>query len=322
MRKINILSNVSNIRIDKFLAEEINLISRSKIKEFIILKNIKVNGKYVKPSFKLSLGEIININLPPIESSFLKPEKIFFQIIFEDDDIIIINKPSNLVVHPGAGNKSGTLVNGLVFHFKNLSEVNGEIRPGIIHRLDKDTTGIIIIAKNDHSHKFIANQFEKRTISKKYIALVWGLVKKNFGKIQTPIIRDNKKRTLFKTGKNGRDALTEYKVLERFEHLTLVELYPKTGRTHQIRVHMSSIGHPIFSDTNYGGGANKAKEFQPKIANEFSRLLKGINRQALHAISISFYHPKTNKKETYIAPIPEDISKIISEVRLEHETFE
>ena len=149
MRKINILSNVSNVRIDKFLAEEINIISRSKIKESIILKNVKVNGKNVKPSFKISSGEIINIDLPSAETSLLKPEKINFQVIHEDNDIIVVNKPSNLVVHPGSGNKSGTLVNGLVYHFKKLSKINGQIRPGIVHRLDKNTTGIMIIAKND-----------------------------------------------------------------------------------------------------------------------------------------------------------------------------
>ena len=322
MRKINILSNVSDVRIDKFLAEEINIISRSKIKESIILKNVKVNGKNVKPSFKISSGEIINIDLPSGETSLLKPEKINFKVIHEDNDIIVVNKPSNLVVHPGSGNKSGTLVNGLVYHFKKLSKINGQIRPGIIHRLDKNTTGIMIIAKNDFSHQFISHQFEKRTVSKKYVALVWGLVKEDFGKIETSIIRDNKKRTLFKTGKNGRAALTEFKVLDRFENLTFLELKPKTGRTHQIRVHMSSIGHPIFADVDYGGGIKKAKEFQPKISNYLIKLLKEINRQALHAVSISFIHPKTKMRELFTVPIPYDISKIISKLRLENEPFE
>ena len=322
MRNINILSNVSDVRIDKFLAEEIDLISRSKIKESINSQKIKVNGESVKPSFKLSIGQIINIDLPKKESSFLKPEKISFKIIFEDNDLIVINKPAGLVVHPGAGNKSGTLVNGLIYHFNNLSTINGEVRPGIIHRLDKNTSGVMIIAKNDYAHKLIASQFEKRKILKKYIALVWGVPNNDFGIIDSSIVRDNKDRTLFKTAKRGRNALTEFKVLERFHNLSLLEVFPKTGRTHQIRVHLSSIGHPVFSDFSYGGGENKAKGFEPKISKKLIYLLKEINRQALHAISISFTHPKTNKKKLLIAPLPRDISTIISQIRLEYESIE
>ena len=317
MKALSIIAEVSDIRLDKYLAEEIELISRSKIKESIVSKDVLVNGEAVKPSFKLAGGETIRVEISDPQPMELESQPILLDIIHEDDDIVVLNKQVGLVVHPGAGNRTGTLVNGLIHHFDQLSSVSGSLRPGIVHRLDKDTSGVIVVAKNDAAHGNIALQFSERTVEKTYLALVWGIPEETEGKIDLPIIRHPKDRTLFTTGEVGRPALTEFRLLESFEYLSLLELIPRTGRTHQLRVHLSEMGHPIFGDDSYGGGEKRAKGFLPEVAKELSRLANILNRQALHAMSLVFDHPSTGERVTFVAPMADDISAVIHELEPE-----
>jgi 23S rRNA pseudouridine1911/1915/1917 synthase len=317
MKALSIIAEVSNIRLDKYLAEEIELISRSRIKDSIISKDVLVNGEAVKPSFKLAGGETIQVEIPDPQPMELESQPIPLDIIHEDNDIVVLNKQVGLVVHPGAGNRTGTLVNGLIYHFDQLSSVSGSLRPGIVHRLDKDTSGIMVVAKNDAAHGNIALQFSERTVEKTYLALVWGIPEETEGKIDLPIIRHPKERTLFTIGEVGRPALTEFRLLESFEYLSLLELTPRTGRTHQLRVHLSEMGRPIFGDDSYGGGEKRAKGFLPEVAKELSRLAKILNRQALHAMSLVFDHPSTGERVTFVAPIADDIAVVIHELEPE-----
>ena len=317
MKALSIIAEVSDIRLDKYLAEEIELISRSKIKESIVSKDVLVNGEAVKPSFKLAGGETIRVEISDPQPMELESQPILLDIIHEDDDIVVLNKQVGLVVHPGAGNRTGTLVNGLIHHFDQLSSVSGSLRPGIVHRLDKDTSGVIVVAKNDAAHGKIALQFSERTVEKTYLALVWGIPEETEGKIDLPIIRHPKMRTLFTTGEVGRPALTEFRLLEPFEYLSLLELTPRTGRTHQLRVHLSEMGHPIFGDASYGGGERRARGFLPEVTKELSRLAKILNRQALHAMSLVFDHPSTGERVTFVAPMADDIAAVIHELEPE-----
>ena len=311
MRTLSLCAELSKVRIDKYLADEVEILSRSKIKDLILSKDILVDGNQVKPSFMLSGGETIQIIIPNIQPIELEPQSIPLEILYEDKDIILLNKPAGLVVHPGAGNPNGTLVNGLIYHFAQISS-SKSLRPGIVHRLDKDTSGIMVVAKNDLSHSKLSKQFSLRTVKKNYIALVWGLLGKPQGIINSPIIRHKKDRTLFSIGEKGRASETYYRLVEQFEHLALVELFPKTGRTHQLRVHLASIGHPIFSDKSYGGGEKKIKGFVPDISRKYSKLLQLLSRQALHAMTLEFDHPVTGERQSFLAPLPEDIGNIIN----------
>jgi 23S rRNA pseudouridine1911/1915/1917 synthase len=317
MKALSIIAEVSDIRLDKYLAEEIELISRSRIKDSIISKDVLVNGEAVKPSFKLAGGETIQVEISDPQPMELESQPIPLDIIHEDNDIVVLNKQVGLVVHPGAGNRTGTLVNGLIYHFDQLSSVSGSLRPGIVHRLDKDTSGVMVVAKNDAAHGKIALQFSERTVEKTYLALVWGIPEETEGKIDLPIIRHPKDRTLFTTDEVGRPALTEFRLLESFEYLSLLELTPRTGRTHQLRVHLSEMGHPIFGDDSYGGGEKRAKGFLPEVAKELSRLANILNRQALHAMSLVFDHPSTEKRVTFVAPMADDIAAVIHELEPE-----
>lgn len=310
MRTLSISAELSDIRLDKYLADEIELISRSKIKTLILSSNILVNGEPVKPSFLLTGGEVIQIDIPDPKPMELISERIPIDVIYEDSDIIVLNKPAGLVVHPGAGNPNGTLVNGLLHHFDQLSSVSNRFRPGIVHRLDKDTSGIMVVAKNDSTHAVLAEQFSSRTIEKTYLALVWGVPEQE-GTINLPIMRHPKDRTLFSTGDEGRASETYFRMVEQFEHLSLIELSPKTGRTHQLRVHLASIGHPIFSDDSYGGGEKRAKGFLPDVSLHYLKLISLLTRQALHALSLVFYHPSKGKRETFVAPMAEDMRTVI-----------
>ena len=317
MKALSIIAEVSDIRLDKYLAEEIELISRSRIKDSIISKDVLVNGEAVKPSFKLAGGETIQVEISDPQPMELESQPIPLDIIHEDNDIVVLNKQVGLVVHPGAGNRTGTLVNGLIYHFDQLSSVSGSLRPGIVHRLDKDTSGVMVVAKNDAAHGNIALQFSERTVEKTYLSLVWGIPEETEGKIDLSIIRHPKDRTLFTTGEVGRPALTEFRLLESFEHLSLLELTPQTGRTHQLRVHLSEMGHPIFGDDSYGGGEKRAKGFLPEVAKELSRLANILNRQALHAMSLVFDHPSTEERVTFVAPMADDIAAVIHELEPE-----
>ena len=255
MKKIKANNEVIGLRLDKALTLLLPEVSRSKIQEHLQNGLILVNDKKEKSSYKLSENDVIKVEDFPTETSDLNPEDIPLDIVYEDDDVIVVNKPKGLVVHPGAGNSEHTLANALKFHSENLSSLNGEFRPGIVHRIDKDTAGLLIVAKNDAAHAFLSNQLIDHTLARKYYALVLGVISENEGKIIAPIGRDQKFRQKMAVDLlRGKDAETNFKVLERFKDTSLVECALKTGRTHQIRVHMNYIGHPVIGDPIYGKG--------------------------------------------------------------------
>tara|TARA_B110000263_G_C15259183_1_gene487963 strand:- start:338 stop:1297 length:960 start_codon:yes stop_codon:yes gene_type:complete len=300
-----------NIRIDHYLSSKISDISRTKIKKLILDNKILVNKNPVKPSYILSEGERILCDLEVVlEEPILEPEKMNLDVVYEDDYFIVINKPAGLVVHPGNGNESATLVNGLLHHFKNLSNTD-TLRPGIVHRLDKDTSGIIIVAKDNRTHQLLSDLFQDRKINKSYQAIVWGKPN-NKGEIRNLIKRDIRNKTAFKVSSvEGKEAVTKYQLLDSYGPLSTVILYPKTGRTHQIRVHMKHIGSPIFADDKYSGGIQNVKSFHTDYSQLLKRTFKIANRHMLHALSISFIHPFTNKKMSFSADIPLDMKKVI-----------
>ena len=279
-----------NIRIDIYLAKLLN-VSRSKVGKL----NLLVNGKPVKSSYIVKEND--EIEIPEIKEEEMKavPEKMDLDIVYEDDDIIVVNKQNGIVVHPAIGNTKHTLVNGLLYHSKNLSSKNGEFRPGIVHRIDAYTTGLLVIAKNDEAHDFLAKQLSEKTTYRKYIALVWGVINNDTGTIDAPIgrdIKDRKKMAVIATGKN---SITRFKILKRYKNATLIELKLETGRTHQIRVHMNYIGHPVVNDPVYG---NK------KLIDDTG--------QCLHAKELGFIHPKTKKYMEFDSELPSCFINILN----------
>ena len=302
----------SFLRLDQYLSMKLPDFSRSKIQHHIKMGQVKIDGKLVKSSLILKGDEIIeccfddeNIDVA------LESEKMDFDILYEDDSLVVINKPSGLVVHPGSGNYSGTLLNGLLYHFNDLSMM-GTSRPGIVHRLDKDTSGVILIAKNDQIHEDLNRQFREQEVKKEYKALVWGKIPDS-GTIDEKIARHPKNRKLFSvSSESGRQSYTNYKLDECFPPISIVDLFPKTGRTHQLRVHLKFIGHPIFGDVNYGGGMKNAKSFHVKYTQILNRLGKVMSRVSLHARSIKIQHPKLNETMEFIAPLPQDFQQAIN----------
>jgi len=299
------------LRIDQYLANKLPDISRSKIQALIKLGQVTINGEPVKSSLILQGNEAIECRFKEkIETKSLSGEVMDLNIIFEDDCLAVINKPAGLVVHPGSGNWSGTLLNGLVNHFNDLSR-HESMRPGIVHRLDKDTSGVIIIAKNDATHDNLSDQFRNRKVKKEYLALAWGKVQDQ-GIIEGKMGRHNRDRKLFAMVESGgRKSFTEYELDKFFPPLSWLRLYPMTGRTHQLRVHLKSIGHPIFCDDAYGGSAKFAKSFHVKYTQLLNRLLKCVNRVALHANKLEISHPKTNQTMVFQAPIPRDLKRAL-----------
>ena len=303
------------IRLDKFLTENLKNLSRSQIKKIIVSKNIKINKKQIiASSEKIKENDLIEVNMPEIKTNYIKPKKINLDIIYEDEDIIVINKNSGLIVHPGAGNKDETLVNGLLYLYKNnLSNLNGEFRPGIVHRIDKDTSGIIVVAKNNHAHALLSEQFSKHTISRKYVALVWGVIRPLNGKISTLISRSKKNRQLMSVSDRlGKKAVTNYKTIKTFSSkeipkISLVECILETGRTHQIRVHLEYKGNPLIGDKKYGKKKTKFK----KINKKFNEMLSSFSRQALHAKSLGFIHPTKKKFVNFDSKLPNDFRKML-----------
>lgn len=290
----------ANERIDKFITEALEEdISRTLVQQWVKDGHVKVNGKAVKPNYKLSIEDVIALQIPEPQGVELAAENIPLNVVYEDSDVIVINKQRGLVVHPAPGHYSGTLVNALMYHCKDLSGINGELRPGIVHRIDKDTSGLIMSAKNDKAHASLAEQLKAHTVNRKYIALVHGHIQHDQGTIDAPIGRDSHDRKMYTvTEKNSKTAVTHFVVIERFGDFTLVELKLETGRTHQIRVHMKFIGHPLVGDPMYG----KSK----------GMLMDG---QALHAAILGFKHPRTGEWLQFEAPIPPDMENLIQTIR-------
>lgn len=304
------------VRIDKFLNDRLPKMSRNRIQDGLKSGNILVNDVQVKPNYKIRPADEVTLVLAEEKHEFkVVPEEIPLDIVYEDNELIVINKPAGLVVHPGSGNKSGTLVNGLLYHIQNLpTGSNGLDRPGIVHRIDKLTSGLMVAAKTDFSLNNLAMQFFHRTIDRKYIAFVWGDPAEDEGRIEGHIGRSLKNRklmTVFPDGEYGKPAITNYKVIERLGYITMVECKLETGRTHQIRVHMAHIGHPLFGDPEYGGDKilkgttfNKYKQF---VQNCFQIL----PRQALHARSLAFEHPTTKELMKFESELPQDMQTVL-----------
>lgn len=287
-------------RIDKFITEALEEdVSRTLVQQWVKDGHVKVNGKTIKPNYKLSEQDVISLRIPEPQGVELAAENIPLNVVYEDADVIVINKQRGLVVHPAPGHYSGTLVNALMYHCKDLSGINGELRPGIVHRIDKDTSGLIMSAKNDKAHASLAEQLKAHTVNRKYIALVHGNLQHDQGTIDAPIGRDSNDRKMYTvTEKNSKHAVTHFVVIERFGDFTLVELKLETGRTHQIRVHMKFIGHPLVGDPMYG----KSK----------GMLMDG---QALHAAILGFKHPRTGEWLQFEAPIPADMENLLQTIR-------
>lgn len=317
IEKYTFTVNQPSIRLDQFLAQKLPDYSRSKIQQFIKQGQVTINGEVSKPSLVLQGKEKVECNFEPLVREFdITPEKMELDILYEDDQLIVVNKPAGLVVHPGSGNSNGTLLNGLKYHFKTLSR-NDSMRPGIVHRLDKETSGVILIAKTDKAHDHLSSQFSDRTVKKEYLALAWGNVDAE-GIIRGEISRHPGNRQIFKVvASGGREACTTYELVENLTPLSLVQLFPKTGRTHQLRVHLKSIGHPIFGDSAYGGGLKLAKSFHVKYTQILNRLAKVINRVALHAQLLEIIHPETREKIQFEAPLPGDMQKGLEILRNE-----
>lgn len=307
------------LRIDKFLMNRVENASRNRIQNAIEQGNVLVNDKIIKASYKVKSLDIISVVLPhPPRDTEVYPEKIPLNIVYEDDDVLMVNKPAGMVVHPGYNNYTGTLVNGLVFHFQQLPTLPGnDGRPGLVHRIDKDTSGLLLISKNERSMTWLAKQFFEHTISRKYLALVWGDLELD-GTVTGFIgrsVNDRRVMAIFNDAEKGKWSVTHYKVLERMNYVTLIECQLETGRTHQIRAHMKHIGHPLFSDTTYGGDKilkgtvfSKYKQF---VENCFSIM----PRQALHAKSLGFLHPTLKKQIYFEAPLPPDFEGVLQKWR-------
>lgn len=287
------------VRLDKFLFDNLD-ISRSKVQEMIKENLVKVNDKFVKSSYVLRINDVVLVTGELKIETDAKPEKIDLDIVYEDEYLMVINKPSGLVVHPAAGHFTGTLVNGLLYHANNLSGNNGDLRPGIVHRIDKDTSGLLVVAKNDKVHEELSGQLKNKTLSRIYIALVYGRINHDTGTIDAPIGRDPyDRKKMCVTDINAKEAVTHFKVIDRYKNSTLLEVKLETGRTHQIRVHMNYIKHPIVNDPVYG----------TKKSSSFG--------QMLHAKEISFIHPKTKEKMTFSCPVPEEFNRILEKYKNE-----
>ncbi|MDX6443255.1 MAG: rRNA synthase [Blastocatellia bacterium] len=297
-------------RLDAFLAEQIEGWSRARLQRLIEDADVLVNGRAVKSSYKLHLNDEIEVELTPPPSSTFAPENIPLDIVYEDDELIVVNKPAGIVVHPAAGVMSGTLANALAFHFQQLSTSGGAARPGIVHRLDKGTSGLMVVAKTESAHENIADQFRDREIFKSYVALVHGQVEKRTGQIDQPIARDRGNRTRMAVVRGGRPALSIYRVRKRFERFTLLNVELKTGRTHQIRVHLAWLKHPVVGDEAYGTGRDKTIP-DHKVRTEVAKL----GRQFLHAEQLGFRHPKTGEAMKFTAELPTELIGVLNEIK-------
>jgi 23S rRNA pseudouridine1911/1915/1917 synthase len=296
-------------RLDAHLAAHIADWSRSRIKRLIEDGDVLVAGRTSKPSYKLRAGDVVEVELTTPPPSEFKPENIPLEIIYEDDALVVVNKPAGLVVHPAAGVSSGTLANALVYHFKQLSQAGGAVRPGIVHRLDRDTSGLIVVAKTEEAHENLSDQFRAREVFKSYVALVHGRIIEDSGRIDGAIARDPRNRTRMAVVRAGRPALSLYRVRRRYDRFTLLDVEIRTGRTHQIRVHLEWLKHPVVGDGVYGGGRDKTVP-DPRLRAR----INAMGRQFLHAEQLGFHHPRTNQAMRFNAPLPTPLADLLVEI--------
>ena len=309
----------NNLRVDVFISKKKNELSRTRIKNLILGKKLKLNNKIISsPSYKVSSGDKLNLEIPEPKKATLKPFNFKLDIVFEDKNLLVINKPAGIIMHPGAGNYDKTIVNALINYCnENLSSIGDELRPGIVHRIDKDTSGLVVIAKNNETHEDLSKQFNKHTINRIYQLMIWGKLRPQSGKIETLITRSSRNRQLMEVGiTKGKKAITNYKTLEVFENdktptLSLVECKLETGRTHQIRVHMSYKGNNILGDNKYKKKFKKLKS----IDIDLKESLYKLNRQFLHAKTLGFVHPKSGKELEFSSILPQDLENILKMLR-------
>ena len=320
-KKINLIVKESekNVRVDVFINKQENDLSRTRVKNLILNRKLRLNEKVLSdPSKKISGGDILELTIPSPKKASLKPYKYKLNIIYEDEDLIVINKPAGIVMHPGAGNFDNTIVNALIYHDKNsLSNIGGELRPGIVHRIDKNTSGLILIAKNNFTHENLSIQFSKHNIKRIYQLLIWGKLRPSSGKVETLISRSPRNRQMMEVSNTkGKKAVTNYKTIEVFENrntptLSLVECKLETGRTHQIRVHMNYLGNSIVGDDKYKKRFKKIKNVNPSL----EKILVNLKRQFLHAKTIGFIHPKKNKEMFFDSILPQELEIILKMLR-------
>ena len=309
----------NNLRVDTFISKKENLISRTRVKNLILNEKLMLNNEIVNnPSKKVSTGDKISLEIPEPKEASLKPYDFKLEIIYEDKDLIVINKPAGIIMHPGAGNYDKTIVNALMHYNKDsLSTIGDELRPGIVHRIDKDTSGLIVVAKNNITHENLSDQFSRHTITRVYQLLIWGKLRPSSGKIDTFITRSSKNRQVMEVSiSKGKRAITNYKTIEIFENdrtptLSLVECRLETGRTHQIRVHMTHMGNSIMGDGKYKKKYKKLKN----IDTNLETLIYKLDRQFLHAQTLGFVHPKTNKEMTFTSILPQELENILTLLR-------
>ena len=306
---LTISEEAAGARLDSFLASRILEVSRTRIQRAIEDGDILVNERAAKPGYRLRSGDRIEIDLPEPPPVTLAPEPIHLNIVYEDDDLIVVDKPAGMVVHPGAGIESGTLANALVYHFNTLSDVAGRIRPGIVHRIDKETSGLLVVAKNDVAHERLSDQFRDRQVFKMYVALVYGRMSESAGEIEARIGRSPHNRTRMSVlrGGAGRAAHTIFEVAQRYNEFTLLKVQIKTGRTHQIRVHLAHIGHPVAGDSTYGGGRENS------IRNTtIKRETIALGRHFLHSAQLGFKHPRTGKPLEFVSQLPPELENFLA----------
>lgn len=290
--------NDDNIRLDKFISLSMPELSRTLIQQYIKEGNVLVNGKTEKASYKIKLHDDIEITLPDNKEMDVLPENIPLDIVYEDKDVIVVNKPTGMIVHPSSGIYSGTLVNALLYHCQDLSGINGVLRPGIVHRIDKETSGLLMIAKNDKAHQSLSKQLKEHSVTRRYVALVHGIIPHSHGKINAPIGRDvNDRQKMAVTKTNSKEAITNFTVLKRYDDMSLIECRLETGRTHQIRVHMAYIGYPVYGDPKYGFKRDDQK-----------------NGQFLHAKKLGFIHPATGEYLEFESPLPDFFAEKLKEL--------
>ena len=320
-KKINLIvkDEDKNLRVDVFINKKENDISRTRVKNLILNQNLRLNNEIIKdPSKRIIAGDMLELNIPEPKKASLKPYKYKLDIIYEDDDLIVLNKPAGIVMHPGAGNFDNTIVNALINHDKNsLSNIGGELRPGIVHRIDKNTSGLVVIAKNNQTHESLSIQFGNHSITRVYQLLIWGKIRPAKGKIETLITRSSKNRQMMEVSiTKGKKAITNYKTIEVFENkhtptLSLLECKLETGRTHQIRVHMKYLGNSIVGDDKYKKKFKKIKNIDPLLEKN----LINLNRQFLHAKTIGFVHPKKNQEMIFNSILPQELEIILKKLR-------
>jgi len=307
----SVLSVVNKVhageRLDAFLASQIDGWSRARLQRLIENEDVLVNGKVAKSSYKLREADEIEVDLVAPPTDVFTPENIPLDIVYEDDTLVVVNKPAGLVVHPAAGTPSGTLANALAYHFQKLPGTN--VRPGIVHRLDRDTSGLMVVAKTEAALENLSDQFRDRTVYKSYVALVHGRVLSNTGKIDQPLARDRSNRTRMAVVRGGRNALTLYRVRQAFDRFTLLDVELKTGRTHQIRVHLAWLKHPVVADETYGGGRDNTIR-DPRLRAR----IRALNRQFLHAEKLGFKHPQTGEFVKFESPLPPELEDLLTQI--------